>query len=287
MIPVKQLRVAIGLFLLLVLIQLQENTTSTCSVKVGYPRAKFNCSVGDSLTLNCTVLFCPQDRLVTYWCKVLMNTCQRLNSSKNQQLDSHSSENTERLLLVVFTVPSVTLADSGIYSCHAQQNGVESQGHSIIVNVFENTKAACSLSILHQRAVFNYSVGDSLTLNCTVQFCVNEVQLPEAHWCKMHGNLCQPVTGRTHYPNISYSLQDKEMKMSVIHTVTHVELSTSGFYQCQATQGAVTTVGQLVHVNVTESSPTHSVWRWYNIGRWVAFGLMAMMPLSLCILGSG
>ncbi|XP_048468823.1 uncharacterized protein LOC109929356 [Rhincodon typus] len=205
----------------------------------------------------------------------------------NQQLNSHPSESTENMVLVVYTVPSVTLDDSGVYRCQANQRGVTLYGHSVMVSVFENTSASCSLLVLYQRAVFNYSVSDSLTLNCTIQFCANGTQLPKAHWCKMFGNVCQPVTGRTHHPNMSYSLLVGDKKMSVIHTVAHVELSTSGFYQCQATEGAVTTMGQFVQVNVKDCSPTCSVWRWYSIGRWVIFGLMAMMPISLCVIGCG
>ncbi|XP_078422421.1 uncharacterized protein LOC144695406 [Cetorhinus maximus] len=207
MIPVKQLKVTIGLVLLLVLIQLQENTVATCTLRVGYPRATLNYSAGDSLALNCSVWFCGHEVPEVSWYKMHSHGYQPLDEL-NHQLRTYSSINTEGRLLVVYTIPAVTLADSGTYCCQAREENVGATGNSIIVNVFESTNAACSLFVQYSRAVLNYSVGDSLTLNCTVQFCANGVQLPEAHWCKMHGKTCQPVTGRTHYPNMTYSPQD-------------------------------------------------------------------------------
>ncbi|XP_067867081.1 uncharacterized protein [Heterodontus francisci] len=283
MIPVKQLAVTIGLFFLLILIQLQENTVATCSLRVGYPRAVLNYSVGDSLTLNCTILFCG-DVPKIYWCKLQTNNCQPLIGSIHHQLKTYSPNDTEKVLHTVYTIPTVTLADSGIFRCQATQGDSHGMGHTIIVNVFENKDATCSLFVLYPKPVLNYSEGDSLTLNCTVQFCANGAQLPEAHWCKMHGKTCQPVTGRLHYPNMTYSPQYTEKKMLVIHAVSHVDLSNSGVYQCQATHGAVTAVGQFVSVNVGKISPAHSLWRWYSICRWIIFGLLALIPISLCIL---
>ncbi|XP_072373413.1 netrin receptor DCC-like [Scyliorhinus torazame] len=285
MIPVKQLRVTKGFVLLLVLVQLPESTVSVCPLRVEYPRAMLNCSVGDRLTLNCAVLFCGPVVPDVHWCKFHSNGCQ--NVSNHHQLGPNSSISTGQLLIMVYTIPAVNLTDSGTYQCQARKGYVRANGHSIVVNVSENTKAACSFFVQSPRTVLNYSVGDSLTLNCAVQYCANGIQLPEAHWCKMHGETCQPVTGKIHYPNITYSPQDMEKKMLVIHTVSHVEMGTGGIYQCRATQGAVTTVGQLVSVNVGATPLAHSVWRWYSICRWIIFGLLAMIPILLCTLGCG
>ncbi|XP_038674595.1 uncharacterized protein LOC119977572 [Scyliorhinus canicula] len=285
MIPVKQLRITMGIVLLLVLVQLQESTVSACPLRVGYPRVTLNYSVGDRLTLNCTVLFCGPEVPEVHWCKFHSNSCQSV--SNHHQLGPNSSISIGQRLLMVYTIPAVNLTDSGAYQCHAGEGNVKAKGNSIVVNVLENTMAACSFLVQSPRTVLNYSVGDSLTLNCAVQFCANGMQLPEAHWCKMHGKTCQPVTGEIHYPNITYSPQDMEKKMLVIHTVSHVEVGTGGLYQCQATQGAVSTLGQLVSVNVDAAPLAHSVWRWYSICRWIIFGLLAMIPISLCTLGCG
>ncbi|XP_038674820.1 uncharacterized protein LOC119977707 isoform X2 [Scyliorhinus canicula] len=108
-----------------------------CPLRVGYPRVTLNNTVGDSLTLNCTVLYCAAEQPEVYWCKYHANSCQQLNATNRSIKNIHNM--TERGILVVYTISSVNLTDSGSYQCHAKEGDVQANGNSIIVNVFETS----------------------------------------------------------------------------------------------------------------------------------------------------
>ncbi|XP_060682474.1 B- and T-lymphocyte attenuator isoform X2 [Hemiscyllium ocellatum] len=106
----------------------------SCPVRVGYPRAMFNCSTGDRLTLNCTVVYCKGIELTVHWCKIHSNSCQSVNKITQHQLTDTNA--TEQQMLVVYTISSINLTDNGTYRCEAQQNAITAKGHSINLNVF-------------------------------------------------------------------------------------------------------------------------------------------------------
>ncbi|XP_048388275.2 B- and T-lymphocyte attenuator-like isoform X2 [Stegostoma tigrinum] len=106
-------------------------------MNVGYPRAKLNHSIGDSLTLNCTVMYCKQVP-ETNWCKVQSNSCQPVIGKKIQE--PHLASNTEGKVFVLYTISSMNLTDSGTYRCYAKDKDLTVQGNSVTVSVFEPKK---------------------------------------------------------------------------------------------------------------------------------------------------
>ncbi|XP_072434173.1 B- and T-lymphocyte attenuator-like isoform X1 [Chiloscyllium punctatum] len=116
-----------------------------CSVRVGYPRAKLNCSTGDRLTLNCTVVYCKDIELTAHWCKIHSNSCQPINKITKYQLTDTNA--TEQQMLVVYTISSINLTDNGTYRCQAYQNSITAKGHSISVNVFEPKKQNDTINV--------------------------------------------------------------------------------------------------------------------------------------------
>ncbi|XP_048454265.1 B- and T-lymphocyte attenuator [Rhincodon typus] len=118
-------------------IAVYSKESDLCMMNVGYPRAKLNHSIGDSLTLNCTVMYCNQVP-ETNWCKVQSNSCHPVIGQKIQP--SHLANNTEGKVFVLYTISSMNLTDSGTYRCYAKYGDVTVQGNSITVNVFEPKK---------------------------------------------------------------------------------------------------------------------------------------------------
>ncbi|XP_078401027.1 B- and T-lymphocyte attenuator [Cetorhinus maximus] len=106
----------------------------SCPLRVGYPRATLNHSVGDSLMLNCTIQYCT-DRPEIHWCKLISDNCQPLGEATTKWTTLIDTNNKT---FVVYTISSVTLNDSGSYQCHATNKAISAKGNSIIVNVFES-----------------------------------------------------------------------------------------------------------------------------------------------------
>ncbi|XP_072332148.1 uncharacterized protein [Scyliorhinus torazame] len=107
-----------------------------CGLQVGYPRATFNYTVGDSLELVCCVL-CATEKTEVHWCKYHSNSCQKVKETTRSSTNIHNE--TKQKMLVVYTISSVNLTDSGSYQCRAKQGGVQANGNSIVVNVFETS----------------------------------------------------------------------------------------------------------------------------------------------------
>ncbi|XP_041055476.1 B- and T-lymphocyte attenuator isoform X2 [Carcharodon carcharias] len=91
-------------------------------------------SVGDSLTLNCTIWHCT-GRPEIHWCKIISDKCLPLSEANTKRTTPNDTNNKT---VVVYTISSVNLTDSGIYQCHATEMTVSSKGNSITVNVFES-----------------------------------------------------------------------------------------------------------------------------------------------------
>ncbi|XP_062903572.1 uncharacterized protein si:ch211-214p13.8 [Mobula hypostoma] len=110
-------------------LQTQVNKGDGCGIEVMYLKATFNYSIGDTMTLNCTVKFCDSKTPTAGWCKQLVNGCEPL-PNENERSKNHPFE-----MLMVYTIPSVNLTDSGRYQCQAEQNNATAKGHIITVNV--------------------------------------------------------------------------------------------------------------------------------------------------------
>ncbi|XP_078078855.1 B- and T-lymphocyte attenuator isoform X2 [Mustelus asterias] len=110
----------------------------SCPLRVGYPRAVLNYSIGDSLTLNCTILYCGPKLPEITWCKLHSNSCEPVEEAKEHKF-TPTNNSTEQRILLVFTISSINLTDRGTYRCQAKEGSVSAMGHTIVVNVFETT----------------------------------------------------------------------------------------------------------------------------------------------------
>ncbi|XP_007893045.2 uncharacterized protein LOC103179522 isoform X2 [Callorhinchus milii] len=134
------------------------------------------------------------------------------------------------------------------------------------------------LSVQISKAPLNPSVGESLSLNCTVRFYAKEGSLPEAFWCKRGGDGCPRLAGTIHYPTFS---KNKEMFIFVIYTILSVELSDNGTFQCWARQGNAK-AGRSITVNIQEAGQERGFWTVYSLCRWIMFGLLITVPVPFC-----
>ncbi|XP_059826530.1 uncharacterized protein si:ch211-214p13.8 isoform X2 [Hypanus sabinus] len=126
MCSVKTLKQFLFIALLPFAMQLQANESDGCDFSVMYRKATFNYSIGDAMTLNCTVQFCEKKPLFADWCKRRGNSCEPL---------SNENETYNNKMFIVYTVPSINLTDSGKYQCQAKRNNEMVKGHIITVNV--------------------------------------------------------------------------------------------------------------------------------------------------------
>eukprot|EP00062_Callorhinchus_milii_P010095 gi/632954592/ref/XP_007893043.1/ PREDICTED: uncharacterized protein LOC103179522 isoform X1 [Callorhinchus milii] len=259
-----------GAFLLLtVLLQTQASASLGCLLTVRSAEQLLNVSVGDQLQLKCTVQFCGKKQLPeTYWCKFSTNSCQPLNETTRLY-----PGNPRRTVFVTYRVSSVQLSDGGTFVCQAKHGSETAVGYSIRVNVRDTP-----LSVQISKAPLNPSVGESLSLNCTVRFYAKEGSLPEAFWCKRGGDGCPRLAGTIHYPTFS---KNKEMFIFVIYTILSVELSDNGTFQCWARQGNAK-AGRSITVNIQEAGQERGFWTVYSLCRWIMFGLLITVPIPFC-----
>ncbi|XP_072884960.1 B- and T-lymphocyte attenuator-like isoform X2 [Hemitrygon akajei] len=128
MCSVKTLKQFLLIALLPFTMQLQANESDGCNFSVMYLKATLDYSIGDTMTLNCTVQFCEKP-LFAGWCKQRGNSCEPL-LKEDKTFKDHPFKT-----FIVYTVPSVNLTDSGKYQCQAKQNNEMSKGHIITVHV--------------------------------------------------------------------------------------------------------------------------------------------------------
>ncbi|XP_043573503.1 uncharacterized protein LOC122563612 isoform X2 [Chiloscyllium plagiosum] len=130
---------------LLIISLIQGNGNCACPVRVIYPRSTLHLTVGDSLTLNCTVKFCTgeEQKPVVNWCIIEAHHCHPV--STNGLSFNHDQQGN---LLVSYKIAALNYSDSGTFRCEASQGNVMARGHSIVVNVTEKRK----LALRRQRA---------------------------------------------------------------------------------------------------------------------------------------
>ncbi|XP_067841616.1 uncharacterized protein zgc:174945 isoform X2 [Heptranchias perlo] len=164
--------------------QLQGNGSDSCPLTVRYRRATLNYSAGDSLTLNCTIQYCGTEKPTVHWCKLLSNSCCPLTGENMTHLTSLNG--TEQTMLVVYTVSSVNLTDSGTYQCQAQQGVTGAMGNSITVNVFvtatgstmkESNLITTPVWVFYSIIVVGI-VGAALFLVMITYFCIRNFNEP-------------------------------------------------------------------------------------------------------------
>ncbi|XP_067890296.1 B- and T-lymphocyte attenuator-like isoform X2 [Heterodontus francisci] len=179
-----------------------------CSLRVGCPSMMLNYSVGDSLTLNCTVLYCAADRPIVHWCKLHSNSCQPLTEGYKTTL-RNSSNATEYEMLLAYTISSLNLTDSGTYRCEATVRDTRGMGNGITVTVFATaTTSTMKMSNINTPLWILYSiivmgiVGTVLFLVLITYFCIrnfNETKEPTAN-CRR--NECLAMSENNGKPTI-------------------------------------------------------------------------------------
>ncbi|XP_051882338.1 uncharacterized protein LOC127576045 [Pristis pectinata] len=140
----------------------------------------------------------------------------------------------------------------------------------------------CNVEVKYPKATFSYFIGDTMVLNCTVEFCQSEP--PDTYWCK-HANSCEPLqdTNRTNNKHL-------DKIMFLVYTISHVNLTDSGKYQCVAKQNGKILKGHIITVNVagvkatsyetnTGVTPTNSTMLIVNPAStplWIVYSIIAV-----------
>lgn len=98
----------------------------------------------------------------------------------------------------------------------------------------------CLPSVVYPKATYNYSIGDTLVLNCSVQLCK---LIPNSiTWYKMSANNSEKIDVK--------NVINSSSVIFVAYTVSSVNLTDSGKYQCIAAQGSQIAQGHIITVNV-------------------------------------
>ncbi|XP_078259140.1 uncharacterized protein LOC144595488 [Rhinoraja longicauda] len=146
-----------------------------------------------------------------------------------------------------------------------------------IVRLQENKSDNCHLSVIYTKATLNYSIGDTLVLNCTVKPCK---LTPTINWYKTTSNSSERMSVK--------SLVNPSSVIFVTYTVPSVNLTDSGEYQCVADQDGRITNGHIITVNVhgvkigsyetstavTPTNATMSVPDPANTPLWIFYGVI-------------
>ncbi|XP_025041031.1 uncharacterized protein LOC106732098 isoform X2 [Pelodiscus sinensis] len=108
-----------------------------------------------------------------------------------------------------------------------------------------------TLEIIYPSNSVTLKEGDSLTLNCTVRYQLNQSSDPNVYWCKHvdNQNDCAKV-GREleHFPSTEHSNPQARVILSLqLHNVSQ---SHSGGYQCRASGRDKSAVGHYIRVKV-------------------------------------
>ncbi|XP_054830931.1 CD160 antigen-like [Eublepharis macularius] len=112
------------------------------TLEIIYPTKFLHLQEGDSLILNCTVVFRqgPSDGLDAHWCKQAAESsiCAKIGVTLEKVVSKELSdfEGVEHLT-VLLRIPQVNVSDSGNYQCRAQTKALDftAMGHYIRVNV--------------------------------------------------------------------------------------------------------------------------------------------------------
>ncbi|XP_041068198.1 taste receptor type 1 member 1-like [Carcharodon carcharias] len=144
-----------------------------------------------------------------------------------------------------------------------------------------NGNLACPLTVVYPRNKLIRTVGDSLTLNCTVKFCADQAQEPVVHWCMLEAGSCQPVP-----PNRTNSNHDKESSIFVSYTIAYLNFSDSGIFRCEALQGIMKAIGNSIVLNVTEAPdvPVIPVEHADNTYNWYYLVLLPLFVVIVCVI---
>ncbi|XP_055492616.1 uncharacterized protein si:ch211-214p13.8 [Leucoraja erinacea] len=103
----------------------------------------------------------------------------------------------------------------------------------------------CLPSVVYPKATYNYSIGDTLVLNCSVQLCK---LIPNSiTWYKMSANNSEKIDVK--------NVINSSSVIFVAYTVSSVNLTDSGKYQCIAAQGLRIAQGHIITVNVHGVKP--------------------------------
>ncbi|XP_069746565.1 B- and T-lymphocyte attenuator-like isoform X2 [Narcine bancroftii] len=108
------------------------------------------------------------------------------------------------------------------------------------MHVQGNVSDGCILQVMYARATFNYSIGDTLELNCTVKFCKLNLNI---YWCKIEANNCEPLITNSKENAISGTT-------FLVYKVFSVEHNDTGKYQCVANESSYFSRGHLITVYV-------------------------------------
>ncbi|XP_038674584.1 B- and T-lymphocyte attenuator-like isoform X2 [Scyliorhinus canicula] len=143
-----------------------------------------------------------------------------------------------------------------------------------------NGNHACPLKVMYPRSKLTRTVGESLTLNCTVKFCADQAEEPVVHWCVLQGHSCQPIPA-----NNTSSNNDDESSLLVRYTIANVNYSDSGTFRCEASHGNIKSMGHSIILNVTEASddPIIPVEHVDNSYKWYFLLLLPLVVVIVCV----
>ncbi|XP_060703152.1 uncharacterized protein LOC132829805 [Hemiscyllium ocellatum] len=148
----------------------------------------------------------------------------------------------------------------------------------LIISLIQgNGNRACPVRVIYPRSTLHLTVGDSLTLNCTVEFCTREEQKPVVYWCIIEARSCHPVSTN----GLSFN-HDQQGNLLVSYKIAALNYNDSGTFRCEASQGNVMARGHSIVVNVTEASdsPLIPVEHTETTNKWY---FMSILPLSVVI----
>ncbi|XP_043932359.1 B- and T-lymphocyte attenuator-like [Protopterus annectens] len=136
----------------------------------------------------------------------------------------------------------------------------------------ENSKGSgsrqdCALEVQNRKLYLNVTLGNSLILNCTVRYCIQDAvsSYPVTTWVKVVGhNFFQlEKTKDKHVEQQQQSRDTKEDKIVVFALkIYNVTPEDKGVYRCRAVQNSSIAMGHSIHIAITNStivSPEPSV----------------------------
>ncbi|XP_052103319.1 hemicentin-1-like [Mytilus californianus] len=203
------------------------------------PTSAYTVTIGDSVTMTCSVTANPQHTTV-YWQYISGGLSTNVNIGGRF---SGSSVNSPSL-----TISNVQLSNQGTYVCYATNSVGTGRGANVILLVIGNVP-----SVSLTRTFFTGNYGETIILGCTVSAYPN---VTSVYWHKVSGSTTSTVEmSNSRYTGSSVSIPSI--------TVTNLNSNDAGNYTClaansvgtgQSRQGTLTVIGNLPVVTVRQST---------------------------------
>ncbi|XP_043927736.1 B- and T-lymphocyte attenuator-like [Protopterus annectens] len=127
----------------------------------------------------------------------------------------------------------------------------------------EGIEEPCLLAIsVYRHTKFHTSEGQSLTLSCPVNYCINK-GTPIVSWCKQEGKTCSSLENKAE-ANITWTPYNETFG-NTLFTIPSVNINDNGSYACKAQQAGQTAkshyIQLLVSERITSSTPSFRKYR--------------------------